>query len=365
MLQLRARPFTSLSICSEAVASISRKIFLLFLISECCAALAVIVALAFVPSGQRWSMVAWMISLALVGVIVLLPLVRFIAYRQYVPYDPRRDVAYDFSLTAGKSIAVSLDENGFDWPVGIDGDFDTALLAFLPRATPLGKWLNPQLEIRSGDAIWRQWLERGVDGRRHLDLSACLQPSLSGNRRIGLVGRHVRWDRTGTLLLFRNEIRPETRILVVAPHPDDAELAAFGLYSRCNSSIITICAGDAGSYQYSGAADTGHTAAQWRADIRVRESITVPYLGGVPPSRCANLCCRDNSLAGMYAARAGAQSSHSQALRNAKQLRELNLATNWIDTAQRRYVEQFGRRFMPGYHGRESGSRCVAAPAAR
>ena len=200
-----------------------------------------------------------------------------------------------------KASRFCLDENGFDWPVGIDGEFDTALLTFMPRATPLGKWLDPQLEIRRGDAIWRQWLERGLVGRRYLDLTACLQPSLSGNRRIGLVGRHVRWDRTGTLLLFRNEIRPETRILVVAPHPDDAELAAFGLYSQCNSSIITICAGDAGSYQYYEGSNSGQTASELRADIRVRESITVPYLGGVPPSRCSNLCCRDNSLADMYA----------------------------------------------------------------
>ena len=42
-------------------------------------------------------------------------------------------------------------------------------------------------------------------------------------------------------------------MLVIAPHPDDAEIAAYGLYTDTAATVATLTAGDA-SDRYSGPA---------------------------------------------------------------------------------------------------------------
>ena len=39
--------------------------------------------------------------------------------------------------------------------------------------------------------------------------------------------------------------RDDERVLVVAPHPDDAEIAAFGFYADTRAMVVTVTAGDA------------------------------------------------------------------------------------------------------------------------
>ena len=43
---------------------------------------------------------------------------------------------------------------------------------------------------------------------------------------------------------MRNLLDDE-RVLVVAPHPDDAEIAAFGFYADTRAMVVTVTAGDA------------------------------------------------------------------------------------------------------------------------
>jgi len=40
-----------------------------------------------------------------------------------------------------------------------------------------------------------------------------------------------------TLRLFDNHLDLQQRIFVIAPHPDDAEIAAFGLYADRQASV--------------------------------------------------------------------------------------------------------------------------------
>jgi len=88
-------------------------------------------------------------------------------------------------------------------------------------------------------------------------------------------------------------------ILVLAPHPDDAEIAAFGLYAGRNATIVTVTSGNAGDANYSD--NFGDPAEQYlfKGYLRAVDSVTVPWQGGIPPDRCYNLGYFDARLAQM------------------------------------------------------------------
>ena len=52
------------------------------------------------------------------------------------------------------------------------------------------------------------------------------------------------------LRLFANGLDLSRPMLVLAPHPDDAEIAAFGLYANRNATIVTVTTGNAGPRSY-------------------------------------------------------------------------------------------------------------------
>ena len=308
------------------MASLSRRLFVVLLLSECIVLLAVILVLASAEPSRRWPLVALIAGTAVLIAIVLIPAVRTTAYRQCVPYNPRGDFHYDLSRMGGASAVVTLDDHGFDWPK-IDGQFDTAILLFSPTATWRGRWCDPSLDVQCGGAAWTQYFERGVSGQRFLDMTPYLTEPSKTKQRVHLRGKHLRWGRDAKLVLIQNDVPPDARILVVAPHPDDAEIAAFGVYGQADSSIVTLCAGNEGAHLYRQSRGHHVGSAELPTAVRVRESITVPFLAGVHPSRCANLCYADNSLADLYAGRNSAVAGASLRLPE-PQLRALNLASS-------------------------------------
>ena len=53
-----------------------------------------------------------------------------------------------------------------------------------------------------------------------------------------------------TLRLFANGLDLSRPMLVLAPHPDDAEIAAFGVYAHRNATVVTVTTGNAGPRSY-------------------------------------------------------------------------------------------------------------------
>jgi len=87
---------------------------------------------------------------------------------------------------------------------------------------------------------------------------------------------------------------------MLAPHPDDAEIAAFGLYADRNATIITVTAGNAGDFNYR--AQVADPAEHYllKGYLRAVDSVTVPWQGGIPPEGCVNLGCFDARLPVMH-----------------------------------------------------------------
>ena len=117
-----------------------------------------------------------------------------------------------------------------------------------------------------------------------------------------MVGQHVNW-RVGLtkLIIFRNpNINQSTRTLIISPHPDDAEISSFGLYSMTDSDIVTITAGDAGHKNYEALFEDDAKHYQIKGKIRVLDSLIIPFLGGVPFGRARNLGFFDGTLRRLY-----------------------------------------------------------------
>ncbi|HVS53817.1 MAG TPA: PIG-L family deacetylase [Opitutaceae bacterium] len=99
-----------------------------------------------------------------------------------------------------------------------------------------------------------------------------------------------------SLLLSSERPGPQETLLVLAPHPDDAELAAFGLYASCASRafVATCTAGERGTGFLPG---ESASVTLERALRRARESLEIPVTcGGVRRERVSNFLLPDGSL---------------------------------------------------------------------
>jgi len=104
-----------------------------------------------------------------------------------------------------------------------------------------------------------------------------------------------------TVRLFHNQIDLRKPLLVIAPHPDDAEIAAFGLYADRQSTIVTLTAGNAGSMNYRAQVADPPEHYRLKGYLRAVDSVVVPWQGRIPPDRSYNLGYFDGRLDVMYA----------------------------------------------------------------
>lgn len=241
---------------------------------------------------KRIALLVALVLLCLLGVfavwwwVPLLMLVGWIAHEAWFAdhlfYAPGDDYNYVFAqdvpALTGRIEAGRL---------SLDGDIgaaDTLVLQVQLKASWLGRWLDPYVLIGTD----RQDFERGVNGRRYLNLSG-QQDALVGGT-LQLRGRFCRIEPAVTLFALSNPDYAEQRLMVIAPHADDAELAAFGLYSRARDvSIVTLTQGEieADAYQALGLDQAG--AARLKGRLRSWDSLAVPLWGGVPQSQCLQL----------------------------------------------------------------------------
>lgn len=210
------------------------------------------------------------------------------------------DDLYSFDVAGLQVHPLRLQPYGFDLPESALGA-SSALLRMRVRANGFGRWQGPRLEFaRDGTAGCRFAFEPGGQGIRYLDISGLLQPAHAG-REVRCLARGMRWPGTAELLVFPEPSVQGERTLVLAPHPDDAEIAAYGLYRHTDAAVVTITAGDAGGSNYGHIEPDPARQRDLKSRLRVWDSLTVPLWAGLSPDRVANLGYHDETLASMRA----------------------------------------------------------------
>ncbi|WMN18318.1 PIG-L family deacetylase [Pseudomonas piscis] len=259
--------------------------------------------------NKRIALLIGLVLLLLTGVLVAwwLPLLLAVAawlaheawFADHLFYSPKDD--YDYQLNADEQLSLQLVEGKLSPPGPLAlGDNDTLILKVRIKSSWLGRLFDPGVRILGGTADCQDF-ERGVQGVRYLNLTG--QQVALNESRLALEGRFCRLDPGVELFILRHPDYLAKRVLVVAPHADDAELAAFGLYSQAAQSwIVTLTAGEIEAEHYRQMGLDGVEAARLKGSLRAWDSISVPLWAGVPQERCVQLGYFCLQLAAMQAA---------------------------------------------------------------
>ena len=244
--------------------------------------------------NKRISLVIGLLLLIACGVLVawwlplLLAVVGWIAHEAWFAdhlfYAPKDDYQYRFAAdTECPDVRLEGGRVLLQAPLSLAGD-ETLILALKVKSGVLGRFFDPFVQFADD----RQTFERGVNGLRYLNLTGCAQ-ALSGGE-LSLRGRFCRVAGQPQLWVLPQPDYSEQRIMVIAPHADDAELAAFDLYSQAKEAwIVTLTAGEIEAQHYQQMGLEPAQAARLKGRLRAWDSVAVPRWAGVPQAQCAQL----------------------------------------------------------------------------
>lgn len=225
--------------------------------------------------------------------------------------------------TDPQTFPVELDSAGFALPGTVERRGQTAFLRIDVEPSFIGRHCDLSVEIDDGRVRYRQFLERGAAGRRFLEVSPLLHSEIA-ERRVSLRARGLRWNPEATLMVFEPPPIPLDGVLVLAPHPDDAEIAAYGLYATRGSWVATMTAGESSGLDLGEIVPDREEASGCKARLRLWDSLAIPALGGVAAERCVNLVFPDGRLEDMFRAPAATFEIACEAHAPRKELRALN-----------------------------------------
>jgi LmbE family N-acetylglucosaminyl deacetylase len=210
-----------------------------------------------------------------------------------------QDDRYHFTAGSSEEQTVTLERTTtgvrWTWTRPAATGWHTALLG----VRSAGAEYEPWVEIVVGSGRIHHYLDAGATGLRWLNLTS-LRGHLADGASVELHGHGVTLEPGPAVLrLFTTRVDLSRPILILAPHPDDAEIAAFGLYAGRNATIVTVTSGNAGDFNYR--ANVSDPAEHYllKGYLRAVDSVTVPWQGGIPPERCYNLGYFDARLAVM------------------------------------------------------------------
>jgi LmbE family N-acetylglucosaminyl deacetylase len=208
---------------------------------------------------------------------------------------------YEFAAAGSVAHVIRLsrmaDGVRFTWPRTAT-QWDTALLA----VRSWGAENDPWIEVSVGEFRIQQYLDTNAVGVRWLNLTGLREQLAVGTEVIIRTHAVTLEAEAATLRLFDNHLDLQQRILVIAPHPDDAEIAAFGLYADGQASVVTVTAGNAGDMNYRASVSDPAEHYALKGYLRAVDSVTIPWQGNIPPERTANLGYFDGRLDAMYLA---------------------------------------------------------------
>ncbi|UNV86886.1 hypothetical protein [Morococcus cerebrosus] len=164
-------------------------------------------------------------AVLVLGIMCFLMIIMRMHIKRFA-YNVTQDYRYD---CLPRHFVARLEGGVIKLPQEVDIN-DTVLAAVSVETSWLGKWLLPYIEIETRKGIWKHYIEYGGRGVRYLNFSDMFDAE---SREIFLRGRRISLENQEVrLTVYPRMSLDDKKILVLAPHADDAELAAYGLYEK-------------------------------------------------------------------------------------------------------------------------------------
>ncbi|PHS71590.1 MAG: N-acetylglucosaminylphosphatidylinositol deacetylase [Methylophaga sp.] len=238
------------------------------------------------------------VTIVMIALLITASILIIINRTSIYPYETDKNYEYPLDQTNARSISLNLKNGKITLPKKYSS-YQTTFIKINVSTTLMGKYSLPSIEISSGKSSFIQYFEHGAKGSRYLNISALMSET---ETEINFKGDCISIDdQIVQLVTFENQDLSKLKVLVIAPHPDDAEIAAYGLYSsNKHSFVITVTAGEAGENKYDEIYKSKVKQYLKKGVLRTWNSITVPMLGGILPEQTLNLGFFDGTLETMF-----------------------------------------------------------------
>jgi len=261
----------------------------------------------------------WLLPLAL----LLLWIVHEAWFADHLFYAPQDDYQYRFPEHI-EPVSLRAVNSRWQLDAGSVPHQQTTVVAKVQiKSSWLGRWFDPSICVGNDQQIF----ERGAQGIRYLNLTGQAEALI--NTGLAVRGRFCRVAPQVELYVFTLPSPVTDNIMILAPHADDAELAAFGLYSSTeNVSIVTLTQGEIEAEHYQRLGLSQSQAAQLKGRLRTWDSMAIPLWGGVPQTNCVQLgyyCMQLPAMAQQPDVAFGSKQSGEADIRSVRQHNALKL----------------------------------------
>ena len=238
----------------------------------------------------------WVLGMGIIIGVGFLIISRSMLYN----YDVAADHEYDFTDKEAKIVSLDIADDKIMLPA-YSGSGQSSFLKVTVDSAILSHLIRPSVLLMGNSGSEVQYFEHGAKGIRYINVSKLISATaneiiLEGNHLSIIAGRTE-------LIQFENPIIENKKVLIISPHPDDAEIASFGLYSEHDDiHVVNVTSGDAGPFMYDEIYGEDEQIKHYlkKGEVRTWNSLAVPMLGGVLPENILNLGYNDARLRGMY-----------------------------------------------------------------
>ena len=215
-------------------------------------------------------------------------------------YNPNQDYIYNFNQPTCKIITLPLENNTIHLKHFIPVKNESLFLKIVMSHTAMGTYFSPKITLDYKNKLYPHEFETGMNGIRYINISD-LPLTKDSKIRIDRMFLTIPNQEVELIHCKKPQLKNKT-ILVIAPHPDDAEIASYGLYSKYadNVYIITVTAGEQGGNNYGSIYANPIEQYKVKGKFRTWNSLVIPLLGGVNIEHCLNLGFFDYTLASMF-----------------------------------------------------------------
>jgi len=242
----------------------------------------------------------------------------FIVFKRAKRYKYNTSSDYIYNLDKNVILEQKIDNNIIKLPNNYK-EFDSLFLKINLSFNLLSYFLKPYIKIEDT----KHFFEYGAQGDRYLNISHIVESRVKFTlKNISLSNMNV------TVYGYKNTIDLSKKVLILAPHADDAEIAAFGLYKMAKDvTIVTTTIGEHGLCNYCDIYNNDRLKNSLKkAELRTIDALSVPLLGNVEMKNSLTLGYYGGSLKWMSENQGKKASSHIDGFDNINAFRKVSHA---------------------------------------